>query len=92
MNYDLIFMGFALAASIIMNILLLGTHAKLKELVQSGLDAAAKNRYSRVPLRIQDVLDLGLRPRGTEIWDDGEFRHPKEFLRKPGGFHPARKR
>ena len=92
MNYDLILLGFALAASVLSNILLLAHHSKVRGLVQRGIDDAAKNRYSRVRLQIQDVLDVGFRPRSIDIWEDGEFRHPDEFKTKPGGMHPARRR
>jgi len=92
MNYDLIILGGSLAASILVNLFLLAHAAKMKELIQQGLDDAAKNRYSRVRLRIQDVLDAGFQPRTIDIWEDGQFRHPDEFKQKPGGIHPARKR
>lgn len=92
MNFDTIMIGFALAASLVMNLVLLAHSAKMKELLQRGLDAAAKNRYTGVRIGIQEVLDLGLRPRTIDIWEDGEFRHPDEFKTKPGGRHPAIRR
>jgi hypothetical protein len=91
-NFDLYMLGFALAASLLSNILILVHHSKVRGLVQQGIDDAAKNRYSRVRLSIQSVLDAGFRPRTIDIWEDGQFRHPDEFKCKPGGKHPALRR
>lgn len=89
---DTIIVGAALAASILLNLLLISTHAKLRGLVQDGLDAAAKNRYTRVRLNIQSVLDLGMRPRTPHLWQDGHFYDPADFRGKPTNRHPATRR
>ena len=79
-----------LTVSLGANIFLVVSLTKLRELVQTGLDLAAKARTTRVRLPIPDVLALGFQPRnGMQFSEDaGVFRDPSEFRRKPGP-HPA---